>query len=93
VKTLDRLARKIMGEKQKFFTHGLGHGVGIEIHESPSLSGKSSDILKEGMVITVEPGIYLDGKFGVRLEDMGVVTKEGFENFTRFKFGKVAENG
>ena len=64
------------------FGHGTGHGVGIEIHEFPSLSPKSKSILKEGNVVTVEPGIYLPGLFGVRIEDMALITKDGHKNLT-----------
>jgi len=67
------------------FTHGLGHGVGLQIHESPSLAEHSKDKLKSGMIITIEPGIYIEGKFGVRIEDMGIITKTGFRNLTRAK--------
>ena len=57
--------------------HGLGHGIGLEVHEKPSLSEGSKDILREGMVLTVEPGIYLEGMFGVRIEDDVLVTRDG----------------
>ena len=68
---------------EKRFGHGTGHGVGLEIHEAPSVSGRSKTILQPGMVITVEPGIYLPGKFGVRIEDMVLITKNGHEVLTR----------
>jgi Xaa-Pro aminopeptidase/Xaa-Pro dipeptidase len=57
----------------KYFTHGTGHGVGIDIHESPSLGGKSTDVLQKGDVVTVEPGIYIPGDYGVRIEDTMLV--------------------
>jgi Xaa-Pro aminopeptidase len=65
--------------------HGLGHGLGLDVHEDPRLSTESSDVLEPGNVVTVEPGIYLDGKFGVRIEDDVVVTKDGIENLTGFR--------
>ena len=62
------------------FGHSTGHGVGLEIHEQPAVSSKSTTILQSGMVITVEPGIYLPGQFGVRIEDTVVVTADGHIN-------------
>ncbi|MBF0484815.1 MAG: aminopeptidase P family protein [Candidatus Omnitrophica bacterium] len=59
----------------RYFCHSTGHGVGLEVHEAPSLSAKSGTVLKEGMVVTVEPAVYIPGKFGVRLEEMVLVKK------------------
>lgn len=80
---VDKASRECMGDFAKYFGHSLGHGIGLDVHEKPNLSTKSGDILEENMIVTVEPGIYLDGKFGVRIEDMGRVTKKGYENFTK----------
>ena len=63
--------------------HGLGHGVGIDIHELPVLSPRNEAPLEVGNVVTVEPGVYLPGEIGCRLEDFGVVTEDGFEVFTK----------
>jgi len=65
-----------------YFGHGTGHGVGVEIHEAPRLSPKSKATLHTGNVVTVEPGIYLPGRFGVRIEDMAVITPEGHMGLT-----------
>ncbi|MDD2524010.1 MAG: Xaa-Pro peptidase family protein [Endomicrobiaceae bacterium] len=67
------------------FIHGTGHGVGLNIHESPSVSQNSKEILKENMVITIEPGIYIPNKFGIRIEDTVLVTKNGCEILTNTK--------
>lgn len=82
--SVDARARDVIdnGEYRDLFGHALGHGVGLDIHEEPRLSAESETILQAGMVITVEPGIYISGEFGVRIEDMVVVRKEGYENLT-----------
>ena len=78
---VDAQARNYLKKKKlaKYFGHSLGHGVGLEIHEAPRLSVKDSTILKEGMVVTVEPGVYLAHRFGIRIEDMVLVTKNGYQ--------------
>ncbi|WP_165055738.1 MULTISPECIES: Xaa-Pro peptidase family protein [unclassified Adlercreutzia] len=63
--------------------HGLGHGVGLDVHEEPVLAPRNTCALEPGNVVTVEPGIYLPGAFGMRLEDFGIVTQDGFEVFAR----------
>ena len=81
VAEVDTRARNVLRKfgLAKYFGHSLGHGVGLEIHENPRLSVKSQAILEPGMVVTVEPGVYLPGEFGIRVEDMVLVTKEGCE--------------
>ena len=64
-----------------YFNHGLGHGVGLEIHERPSEGRLSTDTIPVGAVFTIEPGIYLPGEFGIRLEDTGVMCEDGFHSF------------
>ncbi len=66
------------------FGHGLGHGLGLDVHDPGSLSGRSEDILEPGMVFTVEPGVYVEGFGGVRIEDDVVVTEDGIEILTAF---------
>ncbi len=78
---VDKTARDIIKDAGygEYFGHSTGHGVGLEIHESPYASVKSKDVLKAGMTLTVEPGIYLPDKFGVRIEDTVIVTENGYE--------------
>jgi Xaa-Pro aminopeptidase len=82
---LDRVARDALAREglEDHFVHSLGHGVGLEIHELPRVSARSEETLAEGMVITIEPGVYLPGRGGVRLEDMVLITADGAERLNR----------
>jgi Xaa-Pro aminopeptidase len=81
----DALARRVIeaaGHKDHF-VHGLGHGLGVRVHEAPSLGTTSTDVLQPGEVVTVEPGVYVPGWGGVRIEDVVVITADGCRNLTR----------
>ena len=82
--SVDKAARDYIEKKGygEFFNHGLGHGVGINVHEAPSFNFRDETVLVQGMVLTVEPGIYLPGRFGVRLEDTVVVSENSCVNLT-----------
>lgn len=84
---VDMASRSVIEEAGygEFYIHGTGHGVGAEVHEPPTLNAKSREILQENQAVTIEPGIYLPDKFGVRIEDLAIVTSFGIINCTKSK--------
>ena len=83
-KEIDKIARDIINKEfEGCFGHGLGHSVGLEIHENPALNTRDETLLKAGVIMTVEPGIYIPDKFGVRIEDMVLITDTSYENLTK----------
>jgi Xaa-Pro aminopeptidase len=84
---VDAAARKVIADAGygAYFGHGFGHSLGIEIHEPPNASQSESGILPKGAVVSAEPGIYLPGEFGVRIEDVLIITDGGCEDITKAK--------
>ena len=82
---VDHAARKVIADAGygEYFGHSFGHGIGLDIHELPLAAPSGMEILKSGNIISAEPGIYLPGKFGVRIEDMLLITENGSENLTK----------
>ena len=81
-KVADNLGRQFILDKGYDYAHALGHGVGTEVHENPLLSPKREEILDKNMTFSIEPGIYIENEFGVRVEDVGVLTNDGLEMFS-----------
>jgi len=81
---VDMVARKVLadGDMANFFIHSLGHGIGLEVHEMPRLASNSTDVLEEGDVVTIEPGVYVEGYGGMRVEDDYLVTDKGAQRLT-----------
>jgi Xaa-Pro aminopeptidase len=87
---VDRCARNVFGKKyEKYFSHGTGHGVGLEVHEAPRLTPCSKDILEAQMVVTVEPGLYFPGRWGIRIEDTVLVKNNSCEKLTKMDKGLI----
>ena len=82
---VDKICRDMIAEAGygEYFVHGTGHGVGRQVHESPTLNTKSDEVLEENMPVTVEPGIYIPERFGVRIEDLAIITGFGIINTNR----------
>ena len=82
---VDAAARNVIEKAGygEYFNHRLGHGIGMDVHEFPSIMAGNDLVIEEGMCFSIEPGIYIPGKVGVRIEDCGHVSKSGFEVFTQ----------
>ena len=84
---VDAASRKVIDDAGygEYFGHGFGHSLGIEIHEPPNASATETSVLPKGAVISAEPGIYIPGQFGVRIEDVLILGEDGCENITKAK--------
>ena len=89
---IDNLARKVIKEKYEDFSHALGHGIGLEVHEAPTISSRSKELLKNGMIFSIEPGIYIPGYGGVRIEDIVLVRDGKAELISKAKRGLIELN-
>jgi Xaa-Pro aminopeptidase len=93
-KEVDADAREVVESRLGIaFEHGLGHGVGLEVHEAPRLARTAEGSLESGNVVTVEPGVYVPGEFGIRIEDLVVVRDDDCEILTGFTKELVTVNG
>ena len=87
---VDRAAREVINSYDlPVYGHGTGHGIGLEIHEGPVVSGKIKGRLKAGQVVTIEPGVYMPGRFGIRIEDDFLIAKSGCRRLSAEKYAGV----
>ena len=90
---VDHAARQVIEEAGygEYFIHRTGHGIGLEVHEPPDVSAVCERVLEPGMIFSIEPGIYLSGKFGVRIEDLVTVTQDGCEVLNQLEIPSFAK--